>query len=170
MAQGADGHQSLREEASALLSKARQLRMEIGDDGSPTSTGSERKGVSQWLVDSEENEGVGYRLYIDIGREGGTWMDRRWGASGRRIPFSVDVKFLTEFASKQEADKMVKDNFGGKSSKPSVLTVAKSARLRGGFDGMKCHGGCYRIDAARGQYTVRFYLEVDGTKDDQGYG
>lgn len=176
---GDNEQQRLREEASALLSKARQLRLEIGEKESSTKTtvsrnttpGREPKATSSpWQVQIEE-EGVGYRLYIDIGREDGTWMDRRWGASGRRIPFSIDVKFLTRFASESEADKMVKDNFGGKSSQTCVMASAKAARLREGFDMMNCHGGAYRIDAAAGgKYTVRFYLEVDGTKDDQDYG
>ena len=36
-----------------------------------------------------------YRQYNDIGREDGTWMDPKWGASGRRIEFTVDVCFYS---------------------------------------------------------------------------
>lgn len=176
MAAGEGGQKDLREEAEVLLSKARQLRLEIGDqnhsDNSKSSSldASRRDQVSSpWLVNSVE-EGEGYRLHIDIGREEGTWMERRWGASGRRIPLSVDVKFLKKAASEVESAKMVKDNFGGKSSESCVIATARAARLRDGFEKMDCNGGCYRIDSARGKSTVRFYLEVDGTKEDQGYG
>eukprot|EP00956_Cyclotella_meneghiniana_P008937 scaffold12269_cov41-Cyclotella_meneghiniana.AAC.3 len=30
---------------------------------------------------------------VDIGREPDTWMDPRWGASGHRIEFTLDVSF-----------------------------------------------------------------------------
>ena len=183
LAEGNESQQDLRKEADALLSKARQLRLEIGDlkdecndlsnRSSTTTDATPRSEVSSpWRVDSnEQEEGIGYRLYVDIGREEGTWMDRRWGSSGRRIPFTVDVKFLQKVATVTEVSKMVKDNFGGKSSQPCKIATAEAARLRGGFEKMKCNGGCYRIDSSDGrQYTIRFYLEVDGTKPDQGFG
>ncbi len=166
-----------REEAEILLTKARQLRMEIGDmeetigsnDTTISDAAQSTKISSPFLVDNMD-EGESYRLYIDIGREDGTWMDRRWGASGRRIRFSVDVKFLTIEASIEYANKMVKDNYMGQSSRPCVIATATAARLRDGFDKMTCNGGCYRIDSANGKETVRFFLEVEGTNADQGYG
>lgn len=172
-----DAEQGHREEAEMLLEKARKLRTEIGKldervkssgmtDSSPAQSPTV---LSPFLMDNQE-DGESYRLYIDIGREDGTWMDRRWGASGRRIPFSIDIKFLTKNASPEDSANMVKDNYMGQSSRPCVIATAKSARLRDGFDKMNCHGGCYRIDSVDGKDTVRFYLEVDGTNNDQGYG
>ena len=164
----------LREEANDLLSRARKLREEIGDDtnfvqGSRQGETIPRNQLSSWSVKNEEL-GDEYRLYVDIGREEGTWMDRRWGASGRRIPFTIDVKFLMSSASTGDGAKMVKDNFMGESSESFSIATAGAARLRGGFDKMNCAGGCYRIDSSKGKDTVRFYLEVDGTSNNQDYG
>lgn len=167
----------LREEADALLSRARRLREEIETnvksdqqpDKEMDGSGKTQKTLSPWSVKSEE-KGDGYRLYVDIGREDGTWMDRRWGASGRRIPFTIDMKFSKVLASDSTVDKMVKDNYMGQSSDVYTIITADAARLRGGFDKMKCMGGCYRIDSSKGKDTIRFYLEVDGTGQDQDYG
>lgn len=167
--------QDLRDEAEALLSKARQLREEIGaaakcDIGIETTKAPTRNALSPWSVKNEE-EGDEYRLYIDIGREEGTWMDPRWGASGRRISLTLDIKFLRSLAENANAAKMVKDNNMGKSSAAYATAVAGAARLRSGFDKMKCcDGGCYRIDSAKGNDTVRFYLQVEGTSKNQEYG
>lgn len=167
----------LRDEAEMLLSKARQLRLEIGamDERreSPDNlvlTGSKTGTVSvPWLLETGD-EGDGYRLYIDIGREDGTWMEPRWGASGRRIRFTLDVKFLTKNAPEEMSVNMVKDNYMGKSSNVRVVATANEARLRDGFDRMRCHGGCYRIDSAGGKDTIRFFVEVDGTTPEQAFG
>lgn len=172
-----DPEKELRDEAEVLLAKARQLRLEIGEMDEKrqvpdvvVSTASASGPVAYpWLAETDE-EGEGYRLYIDIGREDGTWMEPRWGASGRRIRFTLDVKFLTKHASEEMAAKMVKDNYMGKSSKVCEVATANEARLRDGFDRMSCHGGCYRVDSAGGKETIRFFVEVDGTTPDQGYG
>eukprot|EP00957_Ditylum_brightwellii_P002661 204828-Ditylum_brightwellii.AAC.1 len=64
----------------------------------------------------------GYCLCIDIRRKDGTWMDPRWGVSGKLIEFTIDIDFLTSDggeaskASLDVAESMVKDNFGGTSS------------------------------------------------------
>jgi hypothetical protein len=129
------------------------------------------------VVTKEGEEGEEYRLYVDVGREEGTWMDGRWGASGKRIPFALDVKFLwSELADESLAAKrMVKDNNNnnnimGKSSKVFALKTAPFARLRDGFDRMQCYGGAYRIDMANnGRYTARLMVQVEGTKADQTY-
>lgn len=94
-------------------------------------------------------------------------MDPRWGASGKRIEFSLDVKFLSDQQANQTvADRMVKDNFGGTSSPVLELETSSVARLRNGFDEMSCHGGAYRIDTARnGAATARFHVLVDGTPE-----
>jgi len=107
-----------------------------------------------------------YRLHVDIGRESGTWMDPRWGASGKRIEFTVDVGFGEELASDEIVERMVKDNFSGNRSDVKLLKTSDQAKLRNGFDSMKCYGGGYRID---GQTTVRFHISCDG-KADPSYG
>jgi hypothetical protein len=165
---------SHNEEAERLLAKARALRSEIPEDHGMKTTSSTV--ASKWnLKPNDESEGVDYRLYVDIGREDGTWMDPRWGASGRRIEFTLDTRFLTPSstnsstarASKEDRDKMTKDNLGGSSSHVWKLKTALFARLRKGFDEMECHGGAYRIDGSQSNQrtTVRFYVVVDGTKE-----
>jgi hypothetical protein len=173
-AQGSE-EDSRKQEAERLLAKARQLRSEIGDVTDTTTTNSASASssitsriASPWSVPSSSDDvaGEGCRLYVDIGREEGTWMDPRWGSSGKRIEFSLDVKFCTDIlANETVAEKMVKDNFGGKSSNVNLLESASKARLRGGFDSMNCQGGGYRIDADARTITARFYIAVDGTPE-----
>jgi hypothetical protein len=172
----------LREEASALLEKAvairKQLPVRIHE--STTSTGSVELRTSKWNVptDDDSSKGsAGYRLYVDIGREDGTWMDPRWGASQRRIEFTIDVQFQrTTNVSQQQQQLMIQDNMGGTSSPTYSLRIASYARLRNGFDEMKCHvNGAYRIDTQNGAIksnscrTLRFYVTTDG-KNDISYG
>lgn len=163
--------EKLREEAERLLQRAKELRADIpAEEKSKTvEKGPTETVVSPWAVKAIDNHGVGYRLYVDIGREEGTWMDPRWGASGKRIEFTVDVCFLTEgdgaFADKEVQANMVKDNFGGKSTPIYVMQSAPKARLRSGFDSMPCRLGGYRIDANKNSATVRFYIDVDGTAE-----
>ena len=144
---------------------------DIVPSGEPGS-GEEREG------DREE-----YRLYVDIGREEGTWMDPRWGASGDRIRFTLDVALVTNRgADPAVASRMVKDNSMGKSSPVYAADTGRYARLRDGFDRMECTGAAYRIDApprnqrgrgrggASATNTVRMVVEVEGTtKADQAY-
>jgi len=134
-----------------------------------------------------------YRLYVNIGREDGTWMDVRWGASGGRIEFTIDVSFLVPLSAEAKEnseiendddlslagpdiiENMVNDNLLGKRSTVRILRCAPTARLRSGFDKMNCNSGGYRIDGGGGnslsQSTLRFYLEVDGTAEKDGtYG
>ena len=169
--QSSNGNMDLRSEAAQLLEKARLLRESLPHEQEKepreTSTVSKTEKGSRWTVPESDVPGIGYRLYIDIGREQGTWMDPRWGASGKRIEFSVDVKFMSDTAANQTVvDRMVKDNFGGKSSPTCEVQTSPMARLRSGFDEMACHGGGYRIDTGRnGASTVRFYILVDGTPE-----
>jgi hypothetical protein len=123
-------------------------------------------------MDTDGRPSVDFRLHIDIGKEEGTWMEPRWGASGRRIEFTLDVSFLLansddngddpSLADAEIVDQMVKDNLSGKSSIVRQLRSAPTARLRGGFDQMKCHGGGYRIDVGKSS-TARFFVPVEGT-------
>ena len=113
-----------------------------------------------------------YRLYVDIGREEGTWMDPRWGASGRRMEFTLDVRFVRgTLADPPMSQQMVQDNQSGRSSLAYRLQVAPFARLRGGFDDMKCDTeGAYRIDpSSKGppgrSDALRFVISTSGKHD-----
>ena len=115
---------TLQEEAKKLKQQADLLRKEIkasssrstptktdastSNDSPPVTTKSSSS--SPWdIVRSFSNsssssssrsssiiKGEEYRLYVDIGREDGTWMDPRWGASGKRIEFTIDVRLLPD--------------------------------------------------------------------------
>ena len=75
-------------------------------------------------------------------------MDPRWDTSGSRVEFTIDVSFQSTIANATEQAKIVKDNFGGKSSpvQQIICLSSKGAMLRRGFDSMKCHSGGYRLD------------------------
>lgn len=155
----------LRDQAEKFLQRAKELRSTLPEEEessvtSSTITTAEQK--SKWQVPSSTNNGVGYRLELDIGREEGTWMDPRWGASGKRIECTLDVYFTDVPAPNELVQKMVQDNLSGASSPVGVLETATGARLRNGFDSMKCHGGAYRIDGGK---TARFYIDVNGTPE-----
>jgi len=168
---------SARDEAEELLERAKKLRESI-----PTSTTtieetnsiSAGKDMQNLSTDNSSMDGASYRLYVDIGREPGTWMDPRWGASGERIEFTIDMMFLPDVASKEDSSKMVKDNFGGKSSQVMTMQCLsdKGARLRRGFDSMNCYGGGYRLDYDKKSYVARFFIDVEGVGDgtDSTYG
>lgn len=168
---GPEGSNSkYKDEAAELLQRAREIRaslpagtQEMAQVGETTPSAPR---ASPWTVPVAEHSGVGYRIYVDIGREDGTWMDPRWGASRNRIEFSMDAKLLLEtLANETVVNRMVKDNFGGRSSAVYELESSPYARLRSGFDRMACHGGGYRIDSGRNGATVRFYVGVDGTPE-----
>ena len=178
--------ETLRAEAISLQEKAEKLRLEIEQNAVPAnekrnvatisdSAPAEKESLSPWAIVSTEPKEEGdrdFRLYVDIGKEDGTWMDPRWGASGKRIEFSVDVRLLwNRLAAPEASSKMVKDNTAGKSSQVFALETAQCARLRDGFDRMECQGGAYRIDSDRsGRRTLRIMIEVEGTnRADQSY-
>ena len=186
----------LTKEASKYQEMAKKLRDELESSQGPSSTSSSSsssvvqeqqpleqvEGYSKWscVVDERYRNAntptYGYRLYADIGREDGTWMDPRWGASGNRIEFSLDVIFTNTLPIAEDAatitEAMVRDNLSGKSSATRVLSVASMARLRNGFDQMDCAPlGGYRIDAqTNGSGTARFYVRVNGTPERGEYG
>jgi hypothetical protein len=174
---------NLREEAEILKAKAEKLRSEIEEitkqqpeRPQPKENQILQEGIktSPWIInskDDDDDDGEQYRLYASIGRENGSWMDPRWAASGKRIDFALDIKLLPSLAGKEIADKMIRDNSMGKSSKVFALETAQFARLRDGFDRMECTNGAYRIDVTKNnQYTIRFIMEVEGTiKADQSY-
>ena len=170
----------LREEASTLLQKAKTLRRQIPEPSQQELTYVVGPLASKWRVPLSADNGVGYRLYVDIGREEGTWMDPRWGASQRRIEFTLDVEFCTaaqnKLASRDLRDRMVPDNFGGSSSSVYCMKVASVARLRSGFAEMHCHDeGAYRLDMNQGTLaanTIRFLISTQGTAEanDNSFG
>jgi hypothetical protein len=135
----------------------------------------------------EQSAHYEYRLHVDIGREPGSWMEPRWGASGRRIEFTLDVRFTGDAANYGEkgdgtprqmhaSSSLVRDGKslgwlgakGGSESSCFGLETAPYARMRSGFDRMACLGGLYRIERGSKQKsdaTVRFCIRVDGTTD-----
>mmetsp|Transcript_19415 Transcript_19415/g.28772 ORF Transcript_19415/g.28772 Transcript_19415/m.28772 type:complete len:297 (+) Transcript_19415:76-966(+) len=173
----------VEKEVAELLSKAKAIR-----DSLPAETQVDNPIIDESSNNESMNDipSIGYRLHIDIGREDGTWMDRTWGSSGRRIEFTVDVSFLlpnnddntedSSLAPEDVCSKMVKDNLSGKSTAIRIVQCPSNlARLRGGFDQMRSNGGGYRIDldSKKGNWyessTARFFLDVEGTKDGE-YG
>ena len=174
--------EALRQEAETFQLEAEQLRAEIKE---ATVTSSPKVGPavvqSPWTVvpaedddDDDDDRGSAYRLYIDIGREEGSWMDPRWGASGKRLEFAVDIQLVpTQNAADGIAAKMVDDNSFGQRSATYMVRTAPYARLRDGFDKMACTEGAYRIDInkKKNQATFRMVLEVAGTTQfaDQQY-
>ncbi|KAL7580325.1 hypothetical protein ACA910_004360 [Epithemia clementina (nom. ined.)] len=164
----------LKSEAEELLRRAREIRSSLplpekarNESGDGVEIQSK---VPEFRVPSSPPPGYGYRLYLDLGREDGTWMDPRWGASGKRIQFTLDVHFASPPQSLKAINKgpfvvpasparntnttsnapwvptpealsrMIKDNFGGKSFPIYRLISAPFARLRQGFDRMKTTG------------------------------
>jgi len=169
---------ALNEEVKRLRERAKALRDSLPDEDTvskKTRTKIQTDPPSQVTEDTVPSKD--YRLYLDIGREPGTWMEPRWGASGKRIECTIDVSFResgadydTDLAGPDIIANMVNDNKFGKTSTVRILDCSSpTARLRGGFDSMNVSGGGYRIDAKgdKGKsYTssaLRFYLEVDGT-------
>lgn len=167
-------------EAARLLARAKEIRDSLPPETASESATAERKdgGGGNGSKKEKSRPAEEYRLYIDIGREDGTWMDPRWGASGARIEFTADVGFVTSHSNEEDdgkdgsladdevQDRMVKDNFGGKSTAVRIVDSLSPARLRGGFDKMGCSGGGgYRIDVDKGSSVVRFHLLVDGTPE-----
>jgi hypothetical protein len=180
--------EELVQQAQDLLAKAQRLREEIGEIDSRSTTNSTTTNTntteenndtksetttttqslrSEWSVEASPTASAAgqtqtYRLYIDIGREDGSWMEPRWGASGRRMEGTLDVSFSTTLASREIVDSMVQDNQKGKSSEIFVVETGIKARLKGGFDSMKVEPGGYRIDNGG---TIRFYVSVEGSQD-----
>jgi len=169
-------------EVQALLARAKAIRDSLPPEPEPQQQLNQVQTIDTTIEGTEAaTPSLGYRLYFDIGREDGTWMDPTWGRSGKRIEGTIDVSFQlsrddgeedTSRADQDVMSKMVKDNLTGKSSAVRIID-SSPARLRGGFDKMACRGGGYRIDAGNKNRssTARFYLEVDGTKEGDGaYG
>jgi hypothetical protein len=202
-----DDGRIISKEAQQLLARAKEIRESLEEEEITSSTttmpGKSDKSInnnsiyinnkytSPFNVPIDEKrkcDSIGYRLYVDIGREDGTWMEPRWGASGKRIECTIDVSFLlpsspvstdqdSSLANEEITGNMVKDNLSGTSSSVRILHSAPKARLRNGFDEMNVNGGGYRIDVGenKGQRmpssnTARFYLDVNGTEEMTTFG
>mmetsp|Transcript_29883 Transcript_29883/g.54218 ORF Transcript_29883/g.54218 Transcript_29883/m.54218 type:complete len:313 (-) Transcript_29883:242-1180(-) len=180
-----DGNAALAE-AEQLLAQAKAIRDSLPEsssksDSSTTISGQEGKIVSQFSLPTPESSENGYRLYVDIGREPGTWMDARWGGSGQRIECTIDVSFPRPMegedtnellASVEITSGLLKTITKGKSSSQIYkLQSAPCARLRGGFGKMYIDEGGYCIESnsssksLSSSSTLRFCLSVDGAAD-----
>jgi hypothetical protein len=163
--------------AQDYLEQARRLREEIAVSEQsvkrPSASTSETKTTIQapppspWSLpvvvhDNDENEapGAAYRLDVDLGREPGTWMEPRWGASGTRLEFTLDVRFSpAAVVNRTVTNQMVKDNLMGKAGPVCRLETASWGRMRSGFDRIQCLAGAYRIDrSSNGQATLRLFF------------
>eukprot|EP01082_Thalassiosira_pseudonana_P000089 g140.t2 g140 contig1:336916-337824(-) len=174
---------SSKSEAERLMAKAKAIRDSIPTTNEQPAGSDVSIGTSATHQDTKQSiyslpphlnsPGDRFRLYIDVGREKGTWMDPRWGASGRRIEFTIDVSFPVErvqAASSDIAESLLKSATSKSLSVSPVynLNYAPSARLRGGFDKMAIRSGGFCIESsASGKIssssTLRFCLSVDGT-------
>lgn len=179
-----DGNAALAE-AEQLLAKAKAIRDSLPESSSKSDSSStipgQEKIVSQFSLPSPESSENGYRLYLDIGREPGTWMDARWGGSGQRIECTIDVSFPRPvegedtnelLASVEITSGLLKTITKGKSSSQIYkLQSAPCARLRGGFSKMYIDEGGYCIESnsssnsLSSSSTLRFCLSVDGAAD-----
>ena len=172
-------------EADRLLAKAKAIRESLPqtsstDKISSSSNSIQDKIISEFSLPNKlENS---FRLYIDVGREKGTWMDPRWGASGRRIECTIDASFAiqqqqslleeddkTQLVSEDIAAGLMKTvtNKSSQVSQVYKLQTAPYARLRGGFDKMSIldAGFCIESTPSASSSTLRFCIDVSGTKD-----
>ena len=162
----------LRDQAQDYLERARALRETLPP--SPSSNSNKPTLWSPWDLPPSSSSNhdpsavvvdeCGYRLYVDLGRETGSWMDPRWGASGRRMTWTLNVRMMASSNSKQQL---------------YYWQTAPYARLRNGFDRMKCSASdticqepkqswvekkLFRSEAARTKTststTVRFVVKV----------
>jgi hypothetical protein len=167
---------SFRAEAERLRRQAKEIR----DSLSKSTNTSVEVGGNRMLSATESlfripvknaDLGVEYRLDFDIGREAGTWMDPRWGASGKRIPWTLDVLFTSiQLSPEDERYKRIKLVYKNDAIVRSLET-ASAGRLRQGFDSMPVYPGAYYVDVSDKGQTCRFVIPVDGTPERGGsYG
>ncbi|KAK1738997.1 hypothetical protein QTG54_010313 [Skeletonema marinoi] len=162
-------------EAERLLAKAKAIREELGTDAEKQQQQSGEV-QSPLQIQSEfclpaTSSNNNYRLYLDVGREPGTWMDPRWGASGRRIECTIDVSFSSvDDAPEEEVWEEITSGLKTVTSKSSKVSPvfklqhAPFARLRSGFDKMKIEEGGYCIESASKSSTIGFVsLQSDGS-------
>jgi hypothetical protein len=169
-------------DAEQLLAKAKAIR-----ESMPATATKSFKGenLSEFAILPELiRPGCSFRINVDVGREQGTWMDPRWGASGRRIEFTLDVSFpiftddaaydIDLLATEDIRKELLKSVTTKSSSVSKVYKMnhARCARLKGGFDKMEVLNAGYCIEttaSTRSSSILRFCLSVAG-KTEQSYG
>jgi len=174
-----EGVTTAEQQAERLLARAKSIREDLdaavssnssnqSDEGNGFSSTPKIKSEFSLSSGSKNNS---FRIFLDIGREPGTWMDPRWGASGNRIECTIDISFSPqqgedkECSSEEIASALIK-TVTTKTSKLSPvfkLQHAPFARLRSGFDKMKIEDGGYCIESGPKSSTLRFCLSVSGT-------
>lgn len=167
-------------DAERLLAKAKAIRDSIPSGSAnlmpPTTDLTNNRAPSKFELTSQSYmPGCSYRLNVDVGRESGTWMDPRWGASGRRIEFTLEVSFPlpsvdeVSFASEDIAKGLLKSVTSKSNTVSQVYKMnhAPYARLKGGFDKMAILDGAYCIETSstRSSSTLRFCLLVAGADE-----
>ena len=164
---------SAAEEAERLLTKAKEIRASLAEDDGESKPSDARivtPAVSpDFTLPSMPNT---FRLYLDVGREAGTWMDPRWGASGRRVECTIDVSFGdvndAAAATAEACVELKKSVATSSSTPPGKIRMAPYARLRGGFDKMQLIDGGFCIeDPGKGSSTstLRLCIEVSGASE-----
>jgi hypothetical protein len=177
-------------DAEQLLAKAKAIRESIPDTATEAETQPATKffdmdKISEFAILPELiRPGCSFRIKVGVGREDGTWMDPRWGASGRRIEFTLDVSFPLPTDNGAEAKDILAAEDISKGLLKSVTTKSSSvskvyklnhapcARLKRGFDKMEVLNGGYCIEttaSSRSSSTLRFCLSVAG-KTEESYG
>eukprot|EP00960_Hanusia_phi_P050650 760341-Hanusia_phi.AAC.2 len=75
---------------------ATMVRMTRGQDGDVSELSSALKRLDRKNLQVDPLAGTRWLLKLDFGREPGTWMDARWGASGQRVKVAVAVEMLKD--------------------------------------------------------------------------
>ncbi|EKX40262.1 hypothetical protein GUITHDRAFT_75776 [Guillardia theta CCMP2712] len=66
--------------------------MSTGQEGDASDLSSTLKKLDRKNLQVDPLAGTRWLLKLDIGREPGTWMDARWGASGQRVRVAIAVE------------------------------------------------------------------------------
>jgi len=151
-----------------LLARAKELRASLGGGDSDARVVTPAVAPDFTLPPMPNT----FRLYLDVGRETGTWMDPRWGASGRRVECTIDVSFGDVYdaaaATAEACVELKKCLATSASTPPRKMRTAPFARLRGGFDKMQLIDGGFCIeDPGKGSSTstLRLCIEVGGASE-----
>ena len=130
-----------RDQAQTYLAQARALRQSLPPESNINSNDDDddipRTPRLPWSLppstwtdnDDDDVPMLEYRWYVDLGREPGSWMDPCWGASGRRLTMTLDVRCGFCLANNTNT------------STEYVWQTAPYARLRNGFDRLSCVAG-----------------------------
>lgn len=106
-----------------------------------------------------------WRIYLNFGREAGTYMPEEWGASGARLVLPVEVLVESERYPNREAEK----DFMGGSGASDVLSVLEDATYIAKEKGQQRvrfgNRGAWKIASRRtgergDASTIRFWLDI----------